>query len=202
MAFANRKFVMKSLGKSLLSAPAMVSLMSGAVFMAGCTGASDANLSTVSKKTSTSSQTATIKPGAALGFTATIDGDLRAGAYSDVEIVISPGYEAGTLTAEATGTDGLAILGSSARLSHDMADGPAVWRVTVQPSDDGLHYLNIVATVSGLGSGEPAARAFSFAIDPGAKSAPRETANKATILQSGDQSLVIMDAEETIIPDK
>lgn len=202
MSSANRKFEMKSLCKAVYLKPLIMSLTGGAVLLAGCAGATDPSLSDTDVKNSAPSQTATIKPGAALGFTAKIDGELQVGAYSDVVIIISPGYNTGTLTAEATGTDGLTILASSTRLSHEVADGPAVWHVTVQPNDDGLHYLNIVATVSGLGSGERAARAFSFAIDPGAKSPPRKTANKAKVIQSGEQSLAIMDAEETIIPDE
>lgn len=202
MASANRKIVMKYFCKSLLSTPLLISLAGGAVLMIGCAGTTDTSLSEVESNAPGQSQIATIKPGAALDFIAHIDGELQVGAYSDVEIVISSGYDAGTLTARASGTDGLAILGSSAALNHDLADGQAVWRVSVQPDDDGLHYLTVMATVSGLSTGEPQARAFSFAIDPGTKSDPRKTTNKALIIQSGDQSLAILDAEETIIPDE
>jgi hypothetical protein len=180
----------------------MLSLTGGAILLASCSGVTAPPVSDVQAKRTTADPIATIKPGAALEFSAKIDGTLRAGSYSDVEITITPGYNTGTLTAEATGTEGLDVLGSSDRLTHDMASGAAVWRVTVRPSDDGLHYLNIMARVSELTSREPAARAFSFAIDPGTKSEPQDAANKAVIIQSGEQSLAILDAEETIIPDE
>jgi hypothetical protein len=202
MAHADRKTVMTSLCKSLFSKPFMLSLTGGALMLASCSGVTAPPVSDVQAKNTTADPIATIKPGAALQFSAKIDGELRAGSYSDVEITITPGYDAGMLTAEATGTEGLDVLVSSDQLSHDMAEGAAVWRVSVRPSDDGLYYLNIMARVSGLTSGEPAARTFAFAIDPGAKSEPQDNANKARVIQSGDQPLAILDAEETIIADK
>jgi hypothetical protein len=145
---------------------------------------------------------ATVKPGAALQLSSQIEGELTVGAYTDIVITIAPSYETGLLQATATGTDGLDILASSAQLNHDMATGRALWRVAVRPNDDGLHYLNIVATVSGLPSGEPTARAFSIAIDPGAKSEPRDTVTKPIIVEDGSENLAVFDAEETILPEK
>lgn len=193
---------MTSLRKSLLPKPLMLSLTSGAVILASCSGVTAPPASDVQAKSTSVDTIATIKPGAALEFSAKVDGELRAGSYSDVEIIITPGYDTGMLTAEATGTEGLDVLASSGQLSHDMATGAAVWRVAVRPSNDGLHYLNIMARVSGLTSGEPAARTFAFAIDPGAKSEPQDAANKARVIQSGDQSLAILEADETIIADE
>lgn len=194
MARSDGKTVMTQFSKSF-----WVSLTCSALLLSGCAGATnqtDAELKT------TDTSIATVKPGAALQFSSLIDGELVVGAYSDVEITIAPGYDAGLLQATAQGTKGLDVLASSAQLSHDMSTGQAVWRVTVRPSDDGLHYLNIMATVSGLELQEPTARAFSVVIDPGTKSEPRDDGSKPSIVQSDTENLAIFEAEETMIPEE
>ncbi|MGJ8561388.1 MAG: hypothetical protein ACSHX3_14230 [Litorimonas sp.] len=179
-----------------------MSLTCTAFLASGCVDATQNDVTNVTHKETVNMPIATVKPGAALEFSSRIDGDLVVGAYTDIEVTISPDYAAGTLQATATGTEGLDILSSNAQLSHDMATGRAIWRVAVRPQDDGLHYLNIMATVSGLPTDEPTARAFSIAIDPGTKSDARDDGNKATIVEEGSENLAVFEAEETILPEK
>lgn len=143
----------------------------------------------------------TVKPGAALQFSSSIDGVLSAGSFTDVVVTITPDETSGLLQATASGTEGLDVLDSHARLTHDMADGAVAWRIPVRPADDGRHYLNIMATTSSADHLQGSARSFSVAIDPGGESKLADDAMKAAVMQdaSGDR-LAVMDAEETIAP--
>lgn len=186
----------------LLSKSFVLSLTCTAMIASGCAEGTSGVPTKVAHKVAPEMTVATVKPGAALQFSSQMQGDLSVGAYTDIEITIDPSYQTGILQATATGTDGLEVLASGAQLHHDMATGRAEWRVAVRPKDDGLHYLNIMATVSGLPSGEPTARAFSIAVDPGTKSEPRDGVTKPMIVQSGSENLAVFEAEETIIPEK
>jgi hypothetical protein len=197
MMRSNRKTVMTPLSK-----PLYIGLTTLAFIAAGCVGAENQEGIAVTEKQTSNVPVATVKPGAAVQFSSQIDGPLIVGAYTDIEIAISHAYEAGILQATATGTDGLDVLSSNAQLSHDMATGRALWRVAVRPNDDGLHYLNIMATVTDLSGHEPTARAFSIAVDPGSKSEPRDDGMKPMIVQDGSENLAVLDAEETILPEE
>lgn len=179
-----------------------ISAACAAFILSGCVGETHHEGVATAHKHTANTPVATVKPGAALQFTSRVDGELVAGTYTDIVVTISPTYEDGLLQATATGTDGLDILSSHTQLSHDMATGPAVWRIAVRPNDDGLHYLNIMATVSSLPSAEPTARAFSIAVDPGSKSKAPDESTKANIIQSGSENLAVFEAEETILPEE
>lgn len=197
MACSNEKTVMTTLSK-----PFWLSASFATIILSGCVGETHQESANVAHKHTANTPVATVKPGAALELSSRIDGALVAGTYTDIEVTISAAYDVGTLQATATGTDGLEVLSSLAHLSHDMATGPVVWRLAVRPNDDGLHYLNIMATVSGLTSAEPTARAFSIAIDPGSKSQAVKESTSAKILQSRSENLAIFEAQETMLPDQ
>lgn len=197
MARSDGKTAMIVISKSRSAA-----LIGAAMVLSSCAGAANTDSSEMSVKQAQPTEVATVKPGADLQFTSHIDGTLVAGTYTDVEITITPAYAGGQLAATANGTAGLEVLSSSARVTHDMATGALKWRVAVRPVDDSLHYLNIMATVDGLPQDDPSARAFAVRIDPGTKSNKTDDPSKGTIIQSGEDSLVVFDAEETMSPDK
>lgn len=197
MTYSDGKTVMTPLSKSF-----WMSVTCTAFLASGCVGETHNGDTDVTQKETVNTPVATVKPGAALEFSSQIDGDLIVGTYTDIEVTISPAYTAGMLQVTATGTEGLDILASNTQLSHDMATGRAVWRLAVRPKDDGLHYLNIMATVSGLPTDEPTARAFSIAVDPGTKSEARDDGNKPTIVETDSENLAVFDADETILPEE
>lgn len=141
----------------------------------------------------------TVKPGAALGFSHTVDGDLSVGSYSDVLIRIDEGYEAGRLTVLATGSASLDVLASSNRLSRDLsAEAATPWRIAVRPGHDGLHYLTLQAEVTDGASGQTSARVQSIRLDLGGKMRD-ELAGKPDIQQLGEEGAVaVLRADETI----
>lgn len=187
---------------TFLSKSRSVALIGSAVILSSCAGAVNSDATEVSVKQDQPTEVATVKPGADLQFTSQIDGTLVVGTYTDVEITISPAYSTGQLTATANGTAGLEVLSSNENVTHDMATGALKWRVAVRPIDDSLHYLNIMATVTGLALEEPNARAFSVRIDPGTKSKKTDDQTKITVIQSGEDNLAVFDADETMSDDE
>lgn len=188
---------MNAFGK--LSKTALIGL---SLTLAACAGSvSDTDAVKSADQNKASAERATIKPGAAIRYQSEIDGPLKVGSFTDVEITLITGDRFGTLQATASGTPGLEVLQSSASLNHDMSTGKAVWRVAVRPLDDGKHYLNIMAITFGGGLREEKARAFSIPIDLGGEMRADES-QKTTLIESESGQLIIMDAEETVGPNE
>ena len=178
-----------------------------ALFAAGCaqSGGSEhvqsADETQLGQKNETLEPVATIKPGAAIRLLSSeTDGSLSVGSYTDVVITLSPDYADGVMRAQATGSEGLEILGSSANLEHDMSEGDVTWRVTVMPADDGVHYLSLLTTVSGEGVTGQTARTFSIKLDLGGTSKRNDQKPSDIVIDDNGRPLVIMDAEETVDP--
>ncbi|MGB3456335.1 MAG: hypothetical protein WBG08_00805 [Litorimonas sp.] len=140
----------------------------------------------------------TVKPGAAVQFSYTIDGTLSVGAFTDVVVGMDHAYSGETVTVSASATEGLDVLSSSAEKRFDTASAFAEpWRIAIRPSHDGVHYLTLTAVVDDP-SGAPDARVQSIRIDLGGKTIPTDPAGKPTLTGSEDGQVAVLRASETI----
>ena len=142
---------------------------------------------------------ATVKPGAALQFAHSVEGTLSVGAYSDVALTVIHDYDAGALTLEASGSDSLDILSSTARMSAPLSSSqaPVQWTVAVRPTHDGVHYLNLRGQVTDAATGLSSTRVHAVRLDLGGKTVDVSSAKSEVVMQ-GDQPVAVFDAVETI----
>ncbi|MEO1100564.1 MAG: hypothetical protein AAFW65_01840 [Pseudomonadota bacterium] len=134
----------------------------------------------------------TRKPGAAVSFKHAFEAKPEVDQLTTVEITVRDDYSDGTLSLTASGDDSLIVFGPTASMTASMA-GTAehVWRVSFEPKSEGVHYLNIVATVEEADL-FPMARSHAIRIEVG-DVAPSKTAAEPT---NGEMA-VILEAEET-----
>lgn len=141
---------------------------------------------------------ATVKPGAGVSFTHTVNGNesARSGV---VDLQVEEYYLAGSLMLEASGEDGLSVFGATRNQRVDMASGVMhAWSVNYEAEQDGVYYLNVQATAEP--EGQPMSmRSYSVRIEIGDFVPGAEKARNGDVTTTADGDLIIvMEAEETI----
>ena len=143
---------------------------------------------------------ATVKPGASVTFSNADLKPVQIGENASVTITVNEGYPSGTMTLEASGNEGLAVFGAGATKRVDMADITThTWRVDFQGETDGVHYINVLATVEPKG-GVVETRAYAVRVEVGDWQSAQAKISAETameMLPSGEPA-VILDAQETI----
>ncbi len=139
----------------------------------------------------------TIKPGAALQFTHTIQDKVSPGQNGSVQFTMRESYPGGVVRVEANGTEGLEVFGSAVTQSFDMTEtGEHVWSVNYRAQGDGLYYLNIVATAEP--DNRPAMmRAYSVRLEIGDITQAKLTPPQADVVTRPDgRRAVVMKARD------
>lgn len=135
----------------------------------------------------------TRKPGAAIDFTHKFESVPEVGQFTTVAISIREYYGYGSLTLEASGDESLVVFAPTASMTASMAGTNAhVWRVSFEPKTEGVHYLNIVATIDGPDM-EPTARSHAVRIEVG-----DAVSSKTSAEPINGETAVMLEAEETI----
>jgi hypothetical protein len=113
-----------------------------------------------------------------------------------VELVIEENYDDGRLDIEAIATQGLSLSSTSTSMSLSGATRH-VWDVFFTAgNEDGVHYIDIMATVSNAGE-IVASRAYSVPVKVGASA--RAAKSSIDVERDTDGTpVVVMEAEETI----
>ncbi len=140
------------------------------------------------------------KGGAAVHFSHEMKGSLAVGEYTTVKINVSDNYADGTLTLQATGSQGLTIYEPSGFAEYSMdADTAYVWNVDVKSETDGVYYLNVSATATPEGQ-TSIIKTHSIRVEIGdmAKALKNSSAAEITETEDGEKR-IIMEAEEEII---
>lgn len=134
----------------------------------------------------------TRKPGAAIEFSHSFEAQPELNRLTTVEITISNYYGDGTLSLLARGDDALVVYQPTASMTASMAGAREhVWRVSFEPKSEGVHYLNVFATVEGPDI-PPTARTYAVRIEVG------DVVSSKTAAEAADgEPVVIMEAEET-----
>ncbi len=142
---------------------------------------------------------ATVKPGAAVSFSHTLQDKVGPGQNGSVDLRVSEGYEAGTLTVETSGTEGLNVFGSQVTQSFSMDAGDTHdWSVSYSADTDGVYYLNVTATADS-GDGLVMSRAYAVRIEVGDMALAKPAAKNGELEMSEDGvPEIVMEAEETI----
>ena len=142
------------------------------------------------------------KPGAAFQFTHNYQGASEPAEAESVTLMFHHAYQAGLMTVQIEGQEGLNILNNSSPYSFalDKTDSPEI-EVELIADQPGKYYLNIFATVDDL-SGNPMSRVFALAFNVGEWAAMEKSSLKPahmSLEKSGNTStLILMPAEETI----
>lgn len=142
----------------------------------------------------------TVKPGASVTFSHEVSGPLDAGDTGSVTLTVNEGYPVGILHLQATGDPGIAVFGAEASIQKDMSDVTThSWRVDFEAETDGVHYINVMATVE-MDGGLQASRAYAVRVEVGDWQSVQAKVQAASPveLQSDGEPAVILEAEETI----
>lgn len=135
----------------------------------------------------------TRKPGAAVEFTHEFESEPEVGQLTTVEISIRDYYGNGTLTLEARGDDSLVVFTPTASMTASMTGTDAhIWRVSFEPKTEGVHYLNVFATVD-MPDMESTVRSHAIRIEVGEVVSSKTAAEP----MNGEQA-IMLEAEETI----
>jgi hypothetical protein len=145
------------------------------------------------------SNVATVKPGAAIDFVYKAPKGLMPADYGKLTLTFFEGYQSGTLRLEANASDGLRLVSEVNKKEFSMSgNDPHEWEVDVTASQDGVYYLNLLATVD-LPDGRETGRAFSARIEVGdITSANARQSIKTNGVLSSDGTTIVMEAEEVI----
>lgn len=138
------------------------------------------------------------KSGAAVSLSSKQSFAVAAGAIGEVVIEVQDGYRAGTLTLEANDGDVVQIYGATRIHRADMAsDNPHIWKLQFSASEDGVHYIPIIATAEPQDSMKTQ-RALAVRVDVGDIEAAKAQQNTAMQTLPDGEKAVVMQAEETI----
>lgn len=166
-----------------------------AIFAVGCAqqNSSDATL------TKEAPNTVLGKPGASVQFSHKLRAPVSAGTAGTIDFTVSEEYGAGALWLQATGDNGLKILSGNAPVRYEMYSvSTHNWSVSFSADNDGVYYLNVLATVEPEGQSK-SSRAHAVRIEIGDVSQITTKAKNGEVSQSPDgDPVIILDAEETI----
>lgn len=139
------------------------------------------------------------KPGASVEFTHKLRAPVSAGAAGTIDFTISENYEAGALWLQATGDNGLTIISGGKPARYEMySTSSHRWTVTFSVANDGVYYVNVLATVEPDGLSK-STRAYAVRIEVGDVSGITTSAKNGEVSQSPDgEAVIILEAEETI----
>lgn len=141
----------------------------------------------------------TVKPGANLSMSFELRSSVAAGETGTLDLRFREVYDRGRLTLVASSdSDGLDIYGPTSETTRDLSvPGPKDWNVLFTADKEGIHYINVLATVEI--PGEPVvSRAFSARVEVGdtaAAIAAREL-DVDVVTQSDGRRVKILPAEE------
>lgn len=166
------------------------------MFLTAC-GASVFTPVAMQDKTKTAVKT--VKPGAAIDFKYDVTQNLLPSDYGKVMLAFMDGYDSGTLRLSVEADEGLRLVSEISQKEFSMSGDIAhEWELDVTAAQDGIYYLNILATVD-LPNGRESGRAFSARIEVGdITSSSARTSIKSNGTLSFDGTTVIMEAEEEI----
>lgn len=142
----------------------------------------------------------TVKPGASLKFTHALRGTVSLDAPATVDITVDEKYSGGALWLQATGDDGLEVLSGSAPVRFDMYSvSQHKWSVRFSAHAEGVHYLNVFATVEPDGRSK-SMRSYAVRVEVGGGAGGVQRKSNGAVSQSADgEAVIILDAEEEII---
>ena len=142
----------------------------------------------------------TVKPGASITFTHDDVKPLKVGEAGSVILTVHEGYPHGWMTLNARSKSGVAVFGAGTTMRANMTDITSHrWRIDFEAEQDGVHYIDISATVEPEG-GLPESRAYAVRVEVGdwqAEQAKIAAIRPTEALDTGEMA-VIMAAEETI----
>lgn len=161
-------------------------------FLSACAG-------TVETPKLPEAQVATVKPGAAIDFVYKAPKDLMPADYGVVTLTFFEGYQSGTLRLKVSADDGLRLVSEITEKEFSMAgNDPHEWELDVTATQDGVYYLNILATVD-IPNGKETGRAFAARINVGdISNANIRQSVKTNGTLSNDGTTIIMEADEVI----
>ena len=166
-----------------------------ALFAAGCAQPSATSSSVAENETRVSAG----KPGASVQFTHKLRAPVSAGETGTIDFTVTENYDGGGLWLEATGDAGLNVLSGGASSRYEMYSvSKHNWSVSFSADNDGIYYLNVLATVEPDG-GSKSSRAYAVRIPVGDVSSVASDKPNGELSQSPEgDPVVILEAEETI----
>ena len=147
-----------------------------------------------------SNEIKTAKPGAVVIMTSELRSPVVAGDTGTLDLRFEEAYTKGRLSLDAsTNSDGISVYGPSSATTRDLSvPGHKDWTVLFTAEKDGIHYINVLATVEV--PGEPVvSRAFSARVEVGDTAAAivaREL-DVDVVTQSDGRRVKILPAEES-----
>lgn len=175
---------------SLLKNSLIALLCSGS--LAGC--AAEPVIETVA-----SPEFTTNKPGASIDFVYQAPKDLLPVENGVVTLTFFEVYPNGTLRLEVQADEGLQLISEVRKKEFSMAgNDPHEWELDVMANQNGVYYLNVLATVD-LPNGKETGRAFAARINVGDFTATNARSSlKRNGVLSSDGATVMMEADEVI----
>ena len=138
-----------------------------------------------------------VKPGASVGYSHNLAKQVEAGDTVNFDLTLQEGHASGALNVDVSAS-GLSLTGSSVSQSFDMAEGnDHIMTVSFTAPSNGRYYINVSARAETTAD-EPKFRVFSIPVQVGPEQKMKSNPNMQT-MPSGE-SIIVMDAEEEIIP--
>jgi len=130
----------------------------------------------------------TVKPGAALTFTHSFQGEPRNGQQGTVTLSVVHRYKNGVIDLQAAGDDGVAVsAATTSKTSTIVSPGVIRWNIEYTPIGADAGYINVIARLS-RNSGRTLSRSYAI----------RVSTNQGTQQKTLDMEEVILEADETI----
>lgn len=138
---------------------------------------------------------ATVKPGANVNFTTSLQEPLSPGDVGTLQITVTEGYKSGTMRLTATAGEGLELVTTIDETIFDVSNTDThTWEVFFDTESAGKFYINLHARIeTPIG---PIARSYSAPIIVGTP-APK-TQNTSSLSTTTGERVVTMEAVETI----
>ncbi|MEL6687462.1 MAG: hypothetical protein AAFP97_07555 [Pseudomonadota bacterium] len=135
------------------------------------------------------------KPSAPVQFNHDFQASFSVGRFTDV-IVTAAGNDQQTFSMVANGTPDLEV-GKVTALPVTRGEAPR-WQISVRPTTDGVHYLNVIGMTESGDIGFTQARIQSIRIDLGGSSKSFNAAQKPVLAERAGRSVAVFQAKETI----
>ena len=137
------------------------------------------------------------KPGPALEMSHSYDGQSDSFSSENFTVTVTDGYEDGTLTVIIDAPEALNFF-STQEFTFDMSgDAPHTMPVDFSAREDGRYYLNVIMHAD-LGNDEVQSTVASIAVPVGTGEAVAFTPEHETTLTPDGETVIEMEAEETI----
>ena len=150
------------------------------------------------KKAGYDGRSAYLKPGAAIRLSHDYDGSSLEGNVETVEITLSDGYDAGTLTLDVVEDSELIYTGAQQHVFDMSGNKDHTLTLQIGTPQSGTHYMNLFANVKNE-DGSNMQRSFSVAFHVGGSSQnPKYKTAPKTLASKGEAGFIVMQAQETI----